>query len=283
MSTSIDNAFVTQFEREVHDAFQRMGSKLRGTVRLKTGIEGSSTTFQVIGKGSATTKARHGTITPMNQQHTAVSCNLEDFYAGDWVDRLDELKINIDERGAVARGGAWALGRKVDNQILTALDGTTQTAVSWTVTSAAAIRNSLIEMVEALNSNDVPDDGERYAVLSPVAWSMASVVEEWSSRDYVMEGDRPFAGRFQMKDWMGVKWMQHTGVPGKGTATSKQFAWHRSAVGYGEGMGITSDITWHGDRAAHFVNNMMSGGACLIEDEGVIEGQVDDTASIPTS
>lgn len=283
MGTSIDNAFVTQFEREVHDAFQRMGSKLRETVRLKTGIVGSSTTFQVIGKGSATTKARHGTITPMNQQHTAVPCNMEDFYAGDWVDKLDELKINIDERGAVARGGAWALGRKVDNQILTALDATTQTAVSWTVSSEAAIRNSLIEMVEALNSNDVPDDGERYAVLSPKAWSMASVVEEWSSSDYVMDGDRPFAGRFQMKDWMGVKWMSHTGVPGKGTATSKQFIWHRSAVGYGEGAGITSDITWHGDRAAHFVNNMMSGGACLIEDEGVIEATVDDTASIPTS
>lgn len=283
MSTSIDQAFVTQFEREVHEAFQRQGSKLRGTVRLVTGVVGSSTTFQVVGKGTATTKARHGTITPMNQTHTSVSCSLTDFYAGDWVDRLDELKINIDERRAVANGGAYALGRKVDDQLLTAMDGTSQTTVSWTVTSEAAIRNSLIDMVEALNSNDVPDDGERCAVLSPKAWAFASLVEEWSSADYVREEDRPFAGRFQMKDWMGVKWMSHSGVPGVGTATSKVFAWHRSAVGYGEGQGVTSDITWHGDRAAHFVNNMMSGGACLIEDEGVIEGNLDDTAALPTS
>lgn len=33
MSTSIAQAFVKQFEREVHEAYQRMGSKLRNTVR----------------------------------------------------------------------------------------------------------------------------------------------------------------------------------------------------------------------------------------------------------
>lgn len=283
MSTSIDTAFIKQFEREVHEAFQRQGSKLRETVRLKTGVNGASTTFQVVGKGTATTKARHGIITPMNNSHTAVLCTLEDFYAGDWVDKLDELKVNIDERMVVANAGAYALGRKIDAQIFTAMDGTSQTVVSWVVTSEAAIRNSMIEMVHALDSNDVPNDGERYCALSPMAWAFAATVEEWSSSDYVAPSDRPFAGRFQMKDWMGIKWMQHSGVPGKGTATSKQFAWHRSAVGYGEGQGVTSDITWHGDRAAHFINNMMSGGACLIEDAGVIEGQVDDTAALPTS
>lgn len=283
MSTSIDTAFVKQFEQDVHEAYQRQGTKLLSTVRLKTGVVGTSTTFQVIGKGVATTKARHGTITPMNQQHTAVECTLSDFYAGDWVDKLDELKINIDERMAVANGGAYALGRKIDEQLLTAMDGTSQTVVSWVVTSEAAVRNSLINLVNAANSNDVPDDGQRYCVMSPKAWAFASTVEEWSSADYVNPQDRPFANMFQMKDWMGVKWMSHTGVPGVDTATSKMFLYHRSAVGYGQGAAVTSDITWHGDRAAYFINNMMSGGACLIEDEGVIEGNVDDTAALPTS
>lgn len=283
MSTSITTAFVTQFERDVHDAFQRQGTKLLNTVRTKMNVEGSSTTFQRVGKGTATTKARHGAITPMNQDHTAIPCTLADFYAGDWVDKLDELKINIDERGVVARGGAYALGRKVDDQILTSMDATTQTAVTWTVTSAAAVRNSLLEMVTALNTNDVPDDGDRYAVLTPQAWAHAATVEEWASADYVSLEDRPFATRMQMKEWMGVKWMTHTGCPGIGTATAKVFAYHKTAVGYGSGQGIVSDITWHGDRAAHFVNNMMSGGACLIEDNGVIEGNLDDTAAIATS
>ena len=115
MSTQIDNSFVKQYEADAHDAFQRQGSKILNTVRHKPGVKGSSTTFQRIGTGTATTKARHGVITPMNQDHTAIECALSDFYAGDWVDKLDELKTNIDERGAVAKGGAWALGRKVDN------------------------------------------------------------------------------------------------------------------------------------------------------------------------
>ena len=44
--TSIDKAFTKQFEAEVHQAYQRMGSKLRNTVRTKNGVRGSSTIFQ---------------------------------------------------------------------------------------------------------------------------------------------------------------------------------------------------------------------------------------------
>ncbi len=96
MSTSIDLSFVKQFEREVHEAYQRRGSLLRGTVRTKNNVRGASTTFQKVGKGAATTKARHGQITPMNASHDPIECQLADFYAGDWVDKLDEMKTNHD-------------------------------------------------------------------------------------------------------------------------------------------------------------------------------------------
>jgi hypothetical protein len=46
LSTSIDQAFIKQFEEEVHQAYQRMGSKLRNTVRVKNSVRGSSTVFQ---------------------------------------------------------------------------------------------------------------------------------------------------------------------------------------------------------------------------------------------
>ena len=95
MATSITNSFITQYERDVHDVFQREGSVLKPTVRFKSDVVGSVATFQKIGTGTATTKARHGTITPMNQTHTAISTTLADFYAGDWVDKLDEAKINL--------------------------------------------------------------------------------------------------------------------------------------------------------------------------------------------
>ncbi|MDQ3096272.1 MAG: phage capsid protein [Actinomycetota bacterium] len=286
MSTTIDTAFVRQYERDVHHVFQRAGGQLKQTVRFKGGVVGSSTTFQKIGTGTATTKARHAVITPMNQDHTAIQCTLADFYAGDWVDKLDEAKTNVDERMAIATGGARALGRKIDDQIMTALDATTETAVTWTVTSENAIRNSILLMSEALDDNDVPNDGQRYGIVTPRVWAYMSTVEEFANSQYIGANGLPLMEGAPIGRWKyfnGVLWTVNTGLPGKGGNAGKVFAYHRDAVGYASGADVSADITWHGDRAAHFVNHMMSGGSCLIDTTGVIEGVVDDNESLPTS
>lgn len=297
MSTSIDTAFIRAYERDVHHIFQREGGILRPTVRVKDNIVGKSTTFQKIGSGTATTKARHGVITPMNQDHTAIECTLADFYAGDWVDKLDEAKTNIDERMAIAKGGAWALGRKVDDQIITELATTTSTAVTWTVTSQAAVRNALILMAEGLDSNDVPNDGQRFGALTPRCWAYAMTVKEFSSSDWVGANGLPFtegAPIRRFKNYLGIMWTVHTGLPGKATNSATVLAWHKNALGYATGAhagnaaqnagnAVMADITWHGDRASHFVNHAMSGGAKLIDTTGVIKGTVDDNEAPPSS
>lgn len=293
MSTSITSSFVRQYEAEVHHLFQRQGGILRQAVRTKDNIIGTSTTFQKIGKGIATVKARHGTITPMNQDHTAIECTLSDFYAGDWVDKLDEAKINIDERMAIAQGGAWALGRKVDDQIITELDTTSQTAVSWVFTSVHSVENSLLETVRSLDGADVPNDGQRFCALSPTGYSAAMKVDSFASSDYVSVGNQPFEQgipNLTWRRWMNVNWCSHTGLPNVGAASTKGFIWHKNAVGYATGAfagnaaansAVQADITWHGDRAAHFVNHMMSGGAKLIDDTGVFELTLGDTTALP--
>lgn len=296
MSTTIDTAFIKQYEREVKLVFQREGGYLRQTVRLHDGVNGTTDTFQKVGKGIATTKARHGVITPMNQTHTAIEATLVDFYAGDWFDKLDQAKINIDERDVIARSGAYALGRKVDDQILTALGTTSQTGISWTVSSKAAIRNALLGMVQALDANDVPNDGRRFGALSSKEWAFAMCVQEFASSDFVSaNGARydtgaPTGGKFI--DFLGVKWIMHTGISGAGTASAVPLVWHADSIGYATGMFagnvasndvVAADIAWHNDRASWFINHMMSGGAALIDDLGVIKGAVDDTQNLPTS
>ena len=277
MSTSIDQSFVKQFEREVHEAYQRQGSLLRSTVRSKNNVKGASTTFQKIGKGVASTKARHGKVTPMNVDHTPIECTLQDFYAGDYVDKLDEAKVNHDERMVIANAGAWGLGRKTDELIITAMDSTTTTVHDF---SSGVTRKVLLEAVEALDDNDVPDDGDRWGLLTPRQWSIALTIPEFASADFVGD-DLPFIQRNRTRSWLGVNWMRHTGLPGKGAAQAKCFTYHNNALGHASGADVTSDITWHGDRAAHFVNNMMSQGACLIDVEGVVEIHVKDDALIP--
>ena len=45
MANTIDTAFIKQFESEVHLAYQRMGSKLRNTVRMANNVTGKCCTF----------------------------------------------------------------------------------------------------------------------------------------------------------------------------------------------------------------------------------------------
>ena len=122
MSTDVTLAFTKQFEADVHQAYQQHGSKLRNTVRFKNNVKGSTTVFQKVGKGIASGKARHGLVPVMSIDHTPVECELHDYYAGDWVDALDELKMSIDERLVIANAGAYALGRKTDELIIDALN-----------------------------------------------------------------------------------------------------------------------------------------------------------------
>ena len=78
MANTIDTAFIKQFESDVHMAYQRMGSKLRNTVRLVGNVAGNVVRFQKIGTGSASTKSRNGMVTPMELTHTTVEATMSD-------------------------------------------------------------------------------------------------------------------------------------------------------------------------------------------------------------
>lgn len=270
--TDISVAFIKQFESEVHLKYQQEGSLLRNMVRTKNNVKGKSTTFQIIGKGSASTKTRHGTVTPMNLVHTNVEVTLNDFYAGEWVDKLDELKTNIDERGAVAKTEGYALGRKTDDLIIAAL----ATATTTVNATAALNLSKVLEAFAKFNELEVPDDGERYAVVTPKAWNELLQIDQFAKSDYVE--DKPFMKGKNCKKWLGINWCMHSGLPttttGEGqnaVTTATCFLFHKSAIGFASGADVTTDITWHGDHAAHFINSMMSQGAGLIDDEGVIK------------
>jgi hypothetical protein len=273
MSTSISQAFVRQFEREVHEAYQRLGSKLRNCVRTKNNVQGSSTTFQKVGKGTASTKARHGQVPVMNVDHTPVECDLADFYAGDWVDKLDELKVNIDERQVIANAGAYALGRKTDELIIAELDLSTNFAGG---AADGMTLDKALEAFELLGAADVPDDGQRFAVVGWKQWSELLAIPQFASADYVGPEDLPFRGT-QAKQWLGTTWIPHSGLT-RGADGVRLCHWfHKTAVGHASGADVTTDITWHGDRAAHFVNSMMSQGAALIDAAGVVTLRCDET------
>lgn len=265
MSSSIDQVFVKQFEADVHLAYQQMGTKLRSTVRSKSGVIGASTTFQKVGKGTASTKSRHGIVPVMNLNHEPVECLLQDYYAGDWVDALDELKTNVDERRVVAGAGAYALGRKTDELIIDAMKTSTASVGDYTT---GLTKELILSAVEQLNANDVPDDGRRFAVIGVHQWNELLSMDEFVSADYVGK-ETPLVSGFETKKWLGIVWVLHNGLPVDG-ANRDCFMYHASAIGHASGQDVKSDISWHGERAAHFVSNSMSQGAALIDTDGIV-------------
>lgn len=268
MATTIDQAFVKQFEREVHEAYQRQGSKLKNTVRAINNVRGASAVFQKVGKGTASTKSTHGMVPVMNLAHSNVECTLQDFYAGDWVDRLQELKVNIPERQVIAGAGANALGRKTDEMIIDALDG----AVAHVIGdgNSGLTKSKVLEAFELFGENDIPDDAQRFAVIGWKQWSDLLSIPEFSSAEYVGAANLPYATITQAKMWLGTTWIPHSGLPIDANDIRSCFFYHKTAVGHASGSDVQTDISWHGDRAAHFVNNMMSQGAVLIDPTGVV-------------
>lgn len=261
---SIDVAFTKQFESEVHLAYQRMGSKLLNTVRRKTNVVGKSTTFQKIGKGIAGTKTRGGQVPILNLVHTNVECVLSDRYGGEFIDKLDELKIEHDERGAVTTSIASALGRASDADITAVTDTFTQATTAVGVVDQPKVE----EAYEYMGNNDVPDDGQRFLAVAPQGWTDLMGLAPFASLDYVPESDLPFPKvGFSAKQWFSFHIFSFSGlsIP---AGVRQNVAFHKTAVGHASGQDVEMDITWQGKEQAHLAVGSMSMNACLIDDIG---------------
>ncbi len=265
MANTIDTAFIKQFESEVHMAYQRMGSKLRNTVRTVGNVAGSVVRFQKIGTGSASTKSRNGMVTPMELAHTNVEATMADFYAAEYIDKLDELKTNIDERQAVAKSAAAALGRKTDELLITAMDaGANATQIHDT--GSALEKADLLSLFETFGSADIPEDGGRYLAMHPKGYADLFAITEFASSDFVGEQNLPYAGGMSMKEFLGFKIFSTSAV-----TAGKNIAYHTSSVGLGIGADVSTELNYVPERVSHLVTSMMSMGAVVIDDNGIYE------------
>ena len=265
MANTIDVAFIKQFESEVHMAYQRMGSKLRNTVRTVGNVAGSTVRFQKIGTGSASTKSRNGDITAMELTNTQVEATMADHYAAEYIDKLDELKTNIDERQAVAQSAAAALGRKTDEILYTAMDaGANSTQIHDT--SSALEKADLLSLFETFGSANIPEDGGRFLAMHPKGYSDLFLITEFASSDFVGEQNLPYAGGMTMKEFLGFKIFSTSAI-----TAGKNMAYHTSAVGLGINSDVQTEINYVPQKAAHLATSMMSMGATVIDDNGIYE------------
>ncbi len=153
------------------------------------------------------------------------------------------------------------------------MDSSTTNIVS--ANNTGVTRDKVLEAFETLGDTDIPDDGQRFAVVGWKQWSELLKINEFANSDYIGSDELPWQGT-QAKEWLGTTWIPHSGLPIDAGGVRSCFWFHKTAIGHASGSDVQTDITWHGDRAAHFVNNMMSQGATLIDENGIVKIECDE-------
>ena len=141
-----------------------------------------------------------------------------------------------------------------------------------------AIIHLILSAVEILNENDVPDDGRRFAVVGVHQWNELLSMDEFVSADYV-GNDLPLVSGGASKKWLGITWIMHNDLPMDTTDQRDCFIYHATSIGHACGQEVKTDISWHGERAAHFISNSMSQGAVMIDDAGIVRLKCKDSDS----
>jgi hypothetical protein len=210
----------------------------------------------------------------MNLEHTNVNVTVEDYFAGEWIDDLDQLRINHDEMNVAQQSGAYALGRKTDDLILAAMTTTTS---AHDETSNGITLSWALELMEKFGNNNVPDDGKRFVVVGWEQWSQLMSIDQFSRAEYIGEAQLPFPMGMTAKNWLGFTWFAHGGLTGlngsgaAGTTHRECFAYHSDAVAHAIGADVSSNMQYHNDKDSYFVMNKMQMNAVLIDEEGVFE------------
>ena len=208
----------------------------------------------------------------MDISHSTVDVTLSDFYAADYVDRLDELKTNIDERQVLSQSAAAALGRKTDQTIIDVLDaGSNSNNVAHG--SAGLTLAKAFTVYEAFGSGDIPDDGQRYFVVSSAGWADLLQLDQFSRAEYVGEAQLPYAGGLTAKRWLGFMWFTHSGLSISST-TRECHAYHRSALGTAMGSEIRTEVNYIPEKVSNLITSYMSLGSTMIDNNGAIKVQI---------
>lgn len=197
MSVQIDTALVRQYHANVEHLVQQRGSLLRDCVRLETGVVGEQAFYDQIGASNAKKRTtRHGDTPLMNTPHARRRVSLYDYEWADLIDKQDKLKTLQNPESSYAVSAAMALGRSMDDEIITAINATAYTGKTGStavalpsaqkvlVASSGLTLAKLLSAKEILDGADVDPDEPRFIAVSPKQVTNLLNTTEIKSADY---------------------------------------------------------------------------------------------------
>ncbi|MGA0098496.1 MAG: phage capsid protein [Steroidobacteraceae bacterium] len=138
MSTQITTAFVNQYSANVQMLSQQMGSLLRNAVDVET-VNGEKAFFDQVGSAAAVLRtSRHADTPLIDTPHSRRMVTLSDYEYADLIDDQDKVRMLIDPTSTYARAAAAAMGRAMDDVIISAALGSAKTGKDGSTTTPFA-------------------------------------------------------------------------------------------------------------------------------------------------
>ena len=272
MAVGISNAFVQLFDAEVKQAYQASRA-LAGVTRERNNVEGNQVKFPKIGKGTATVRVPQSDVTPLNVSYSQVTASMSDYIAAEYSDIFHQAKVNFDERRELVQVVGNAIGRRMDQLVIDALNAASSPSTVGTDIGGAGTNLNLAKLLaakKALDAKNVPAEG-RCMVIH--ANGLAALLDETelTSSDFATVKALSMG---EINTFLGFKFIMlgdrdEGGLPLPSTRTS--FAFHRDAVGLGVSMNQRSEIDYVPEKTSFLVASMFSAGAIAIDDEGIVK------------
>jgi len=272
MAVGISSAYVQLFDAEVKQAYQASRA-LAGVTRERTNVEGNQVKFPKIGKGTATVRVPQTDVTPLNVTYSQVTASMSDYIAAEYSDIFHQAKVNFDERRELVQVVGNAIGRRMDQLVIDALNAASSPSTVDTNVGGTATNLNLAKLLaakKALDAKNVPQEG-RCMVIHANGLSALLDETELTSSDFATVKS---LSRGELDSFLGFRFVMlgdrdEGGLPLPSTRTS--FAFHRDAVGLGISMNQKSEINYVPEKTSFLVSSMFSAGAIAIDDEGIVK------------
>lgn len=289
MSYQVDTAFVNQFRAAIEMSVQQKGSRLRPFVR----IESQNSEFQFfdrIGPVEAQeVTGRHQDTPLISTPHDRRRVGLKDYDWADLVDGMDKIRMLVDPTSTYVQNATYALGRRMDDQIINAFfniaytgkSGQNQVAfpaanivpANYVDTGTAVSSNLTIDKLrgakEILDAYDNDEDELRIiACTANQIHSLLTTMEVTNSDYNIVKA--LVAG--QVNTYMGFQFIRTQRLLKDPNGMRMVPCWIKSKMLMSTGQDITARVSERADkRYSVQAYASMSIGAVRMEEEGVVQ------------
>tara|TARA_B100001123_G_scaffold205879_1_gene233387 strand:- start:314 stop:1171 length:858 start_codon:yes stop_codon:yes gene_type:complete len=269
---TISPAFVTIFDNEVKQAYQASRS-LAGLVREKS-VEGDTVKFNKLTKGVATVRTPATDVVPMSLTYSLASASMTDYIAAEYSDVFNQSHVGFNDRSEIVSAVGNAIGRRMDQVIIDALDAGTSIAVANTVAedgtsgSASDLNTGKIRAAKkSLDANNVPP-GDRVLLIH--ANNLSSLLAQTSATSQDFNSVRALVSG-ELSTWLGFRVVvigdrDEGGLTKDGSNDRSTYAFHKSAAGMGISMQQKTSVDWVPEKTSWLVASMFGAGAVAIDD-----------------